>query len=225
MSQCASSKTTIAPSGFSGSGYITDYGLHFDDGSIAAYDYSGGTGEGWLRGTVVDAMPYVSRYLYWDQASCNLSGRVRARLQFYDPYTGMWYDTYDKDVDILHLTNRPSGSQVTQAFANLGDWFYKVVGTESTCGTAQAHSHLGMTLSSTVANTVKANDTCWANGTECNVMGGISVKKHSGSSCPPYSWSGQYAINRSGTVVQPYLCQTWSNQSRSVDDPTFAVYW
>ncbi len=129
-------------------------------------------------------------------------------------------------LDILHLENRPSSSQVTQTFANANDWFYKEVGTEGDCGTEDLHSHLGMILSSVVVKTSKSNDTCWANGSECNVMGGASVKKHlDTSTCPPGTWSGT-AINKSGGAApDPYRCQTWSAQSRSVDTPTFAVYW
>jgi hypothetical protein len=65
-------------------GSVTEYGLHFDDGSLGAYDYSH-YDEAWLRGSVTSSMAYLGRYMYWAQGSC----RVRGRFQWYDPYNNV----------------------------------------------------------------------------------------------------------------------------------------
>lgn len=159
-------------------------------------------------------LAYYFRYMYWENGNC----RTRARLQV-SLNGSTWYDDYDLDVNILHLTGRPASTMYTQTLANAGDWYYKTAGTASTCGTGFAHSHLAMQLSSYVVPNFGVSssvDTCWANGTECLVMPALNPKKHTGACPPQYTWLGAYAstgspdYKRSGTVVQPYECQTWS---------------
>lgn len=219
---------SVMPSAYVGGGNVTHGGLHFDDGSRAAYDFSH-SDDAWLRGTVTTTLNNVKRYQYWNEGSC----RMRARLQLYDPWTAQWYDDYSADVDILHLNSMPSGTNYSQNFQLTYDWFYKVLGTASTCGTYAAHSHLAMTLSSIVSKTSKSNDTCWANGTECNVMGGASVRVHANNLPPPDGdgalckgrWAGGYATNLSGGVLDPYQCQEWSYTTMSDQAAVFTVVY
>nr|MBA2706249.1 hypothetical protein [Gemmatimonadaceae bacterium] len=215
----------VLPSAFAAGGNVTDFGVHFDDSPRAAYDY-GHSDDAWLHGVLVDSMPLTTRYMYWAEGSC----RVRARMQIYDPWAGQWFDDYDRDIDILHLTNRSGATNYTQNVVNNGEYFYKVVGTASTCGTSDAHSHLAMVLSSAVVKTTKSDDTCWAKGSECSVMGGILVKQHANNATWPYGicpgrWAGQYATNKSGGVLDPYQCQSWSARSRSDGTYVFGVYY
>lgn len=148
---------SVMPSAYVGGGNVTHGGLHFDDGSRAAYDFSH-SDSAWLRGTVTTTLNNVKRYQYWNEGSC----LMRARLQLYDPWTAQWYDDYSADVHILHLNSMPAGTSYSQNFQLAYYWFYKVLGTASTCGAYAAHSHLAMTLSSMVSKTSKSNDTCWA---------------------------------------------------------------
>jgi len=160
-------------------------GLHFDDGTLAARDFTSGDGTAWLRGMLYskgDFSQYYFRYMYWDNGNC----RTRARLQI-SLNGSTWYDDYDLDVNILHLTNRPASTMYTQTLSNAGHWYYKTAGTASTCGTNNAHSHLAMQLSSYVVPNFAVSsslDTCWANSTECLVMPALNPKKHTGA-CPP----------------------------------------
>jgi hypothetical protein len=204
-------------------------GLHFDDGTLAARDFTTGDGTAWLRGmlyTKGNFSQYYFRYMYWDNGNC----RTRARLQV-SLNGSTWYDDYDLDVNVLHLINRPTSTLYTQTLWNAGDWYYKTIGTPSTCNTGNAHSHLAMQKSSYVAPNFavsSAVDTCWANGTECVIMPALNPKKHNSSSCPPSTWTGYFAstgspdYKRSGTVIQPYECQTWSEGvAWGADSPVF----
>jgi hypothetical protein len=213
----------IMPAKYASGGNVVDYGLHYDDGRTGAYDHGfSEPSAAWLRGMVSSAMPYVTRYAYWRELS--IPYLVRARMQVMDPFyphSFLW--VYDRDVEILHLGSMPSSVSYTQNVQNPGEWLYATVGVSCYCGTTELHAHLGVYTSSIATVRPKADDTCWANGSECNAMGGVWVKAHlNGSTCPPGTWSGT-AWNRSGGVLQPYLCQTWSERWRTDGTPVFRV--
>ncbi len=209
-------------------------GLHFNDGGRAARDFAH-SNSAWIRGWLLTpgSHNYIYRFQYWNEGSC----RMRARLQVYQG--GVWENNYDVTVDILHLTDMPAGSQLTQEVDTAGEWFYKTVGTASTCGTSGAHSHLAAFLSyyMTYSNG-GSNDTCWANGMECYNVFYPNPRKHHNNSYPPYAecpgyWDGvSYATTgspdymRSGGVgtspnYTPYACQTWSAMSWGSDSSVF----
>lgn len=218
---------SVMPSRWVGGGNVSDAGIHFDDGPFAAYDY-GGAADAWLRGMVTQSLTSTRIYTYWAEGDC----RVRARLRVWDPWTSTWYWDYTADVDVLHLTNRPSSTSDSQTFVSAGNWFNKIVGTASTCGTDEAHSHLATTLSSYVVKTYKADDTCWGTSTQCAVMNNQSVRTHANNTYYPYDqcpgdWSGSYATNRSGgasgSPPYPYACQEWSYKNRSDQNAVYTV--
>ena len=209
-------------------------GLHFNDGGRAARDFAHGN-SAWIRGWLLSpgSHSYTFRFQYWAEGSC----RTRARLQRLDG--GVWYDDYNVTVDILHLNDLPSGSQYTQEVDTSGEWFYKTVGTASTCGTPGAHSHLAAVLSYyiTYSNGV-SSDTCWANGMECYNVFYPNPRKHFNNNyapfaeCPGY-WDGStYASSgspdykRSGGTgtspdYSPYACQSWSAMSWGSDSSVY----
>lgn len=77
--------------------------------------------------------------------------------------------------------------------------------------------------------TYKSNDTCWAAGSECGVMG-RDVRKHATNIPPtpagecPGRWAGEYQANKSGGVLNPYLCQQWSYVTRTDGTPVFDIH-
>lgn len=215
----------------SNAGGGTQFGMHYDDLPLSARDFSH-SNSAWLRGKLVtNPTPAVSvRYMYWDNGNC----RVRGRLQ--KLVSGTWVDDYSFDVDILHLTDRPPMTSYTQTVTYAQDWFYKAVGTASTCNTGAAHSHLGMTASSYVYWVWGGSlDTCWANSTTLCLPMPASPRRHApraitGLDCKG-AWLGQYATTgspdykRSGAVgppnYDPYQCQDWSGVSWGQDSAVF----
>lgn len=206
-------------------GTMTHAGLHFDDGTLGAYDY-GGSYTAYLRGMLPEYNTYIVRYQYWDEGIC----RVRGRMQRW--VNSAWYTDYDHDVDIFHLNSRPAYVSYTQQVQANGAWFYASVGTASECASpGEAHSHLGVTFSSYMSNTYKSSDTCWANNSECNIMGGRTVAKHGNNPPPPYGDGGLCpgqqngtATNLSGGVIDPYACQEWSYVNWNQDSAVFDAH-
>lgn len=216
----------IMPSSAAGG---TNYGIHYDDGALTARDFSH-SNSAWLRGMLyANGLNVPIRYMYWDAGNC----RVRGRLQKY--VFGVWSDDYHYDVDILHLNNPPAYTSYTQTVYFAGDWFYKEVGTASTCGTPRAHSHLGMIVSTYVSRAYGgSDDTCWANNQECMTMPALP-RKHAprastGPGCPG-PWMSQYAVagypdykksgRTDGPNHDPYACEDWSGFSWGSDTPVF----
>jgi len=209
--------TTIEmmPSRYNSGGNVTDYGVHYDDNpGGAAYDYSGSSGtDAWLRGEAVQNLSNTTRYMYWNESSC----RVRGRLEKY--VSGSWTDYYDWDVDILHLSNMPTSTQYTQTISTSGDWFDEIVGKDAACGTSQYHSHLEMTPSSVLSIAFKLANTCWSNGSDCNIG---NVKQDDGTTtCPPGAPNNN-SVATSGNITR-YICETWSAKSYSDQAASFLL--
>lgn len=203
-------KVSLLPALTAGS--IKDYGLHFDEGgaSYGAYDYSGTTGTAvYLRGKADEYQTFSARYKYRNFGSCG----VEAVLQRY--IDGSWTDIANFDQHYLHLGNRPGSTwQYSQAITHEGNQYSKQVGTIALCGTAEAHAHHSAHLGGTISAAGKSNDTCWANGSQCNIG---EVRKH--YTC---SQSNGTDPSTSGNITQ-YICETWSAEWRSSSITAFQI--
>ncbi|GIW13334.1 MAG: hypothetical protein KatS3mg063_2442 [Tepidiforma sp.] len=217
----------VMPAHQNGGASVADYGLHFDDyAGLGAYDYSGSLSLStpvYVRAMAPVTQAYPVRYWYFLAEDC----RVRARMQRL--VAGTWVTDYDHDIDILHVSTASVSSGYTSAVSSAGQWLASVVANPGYCGTSALHLHMAMRPSAYVAVVDKTDDTCWANGSECSVMGGKSVGLHgpSATSCPGYRVGS--TINRSGGVGYspswiPYSCQNWSLRWRSPDTPAFEAH-
>lgn len=203
-------------------GPLNEEGLHFDelgDPEMGAYDYAASVGtNAWLRGMAEGDQIYPTRFKYWKENSC----KVHARLQLL--INGQWYDYWQYDIHIIHVKSSLSSVYATQSVSYSGDWYHVVVGSVESptlCPPATgSHVHLSgrMYGSGWFSLYPHANDTCWADSTQCDTVMSMSKRLH--STC--LSWNG-WTNNRSGTIAS-YTCESWSVMTRDDVTPAFKKY-